>query len=115
MSGSSILRSPLVHFLALGVLGFVLCDRLGELAGDTASSSPRVFLDADRVEELRREFSQQMGRAPDRTELPRLIAQAVDEELLYREALARGLATTFVSAEGEAKTTVASRHGSSRR
>ena len=56
------------------------------------SSSARVFLDADRVEELRREFSQQMGRAPDRTELPRLIAQAVDEELLYREALARGLA-----------------------
>lgn len=91
MDGPSILRSPLIHFLVLGALVFALAGRLGSPRRDAGPTPARVSLDAERVDELRGDFNRQLGRPPDGPELARLIAQAIDEELLYREALARGL------------------------
>lgn len=91
MTGTSTLRSPLVHFLLLGALGFAARDRIGELALALAAKSPTVTIDADRLDGLRRGWQAEMGREPTPAELERLIGNELDDELLYREALARGL------------------------
>lgn len=91
MTRTSILRSPLVHFLLLGALGFAARDRLGELVLARTAKSPTVTIDADRLDGLRRGWQAEMGREPTRTELDRLIGNELDDERLYREALARGL------------------------
>lgn len=81
----------MLHFLVLGALVFVLADRLALPSREASARLARVSLDAERADELRRDFERQTGRAPDGTELARLIETAVDDELLFREALARGL------------------------
>ncbi|MEZ4280940.1 MAG: peptidyl-prolyl cis-trans isomerase [Myxococcota bacterium] len=92
MTGAPILlRSPLVHFLLLGALGFAARDRIGELARAAIAKPPLVTLEADRIDGLRRGWQAQMGRVPTQAELAALIGDEVDDELLYREALARGL------------------------
>jgi len=92
MHSPSVLRSPLVHFLVLGVLVFALVDRFGSIAADAFAPRPVVALARDQIDELRRDFQRQTGRTPDASELRHIVSQAVDEELLYREALAHGLA-----------------------
>ncbi len=92
MRSTAILRSPPVHFLLLGALLFLVRDHVGlGSVGIAPASSQRIRFDAARIAELRDDFSSQLGRAPTRPELDRLVSQAVDEEILYREALARGL------------------------
>lgn len=99
MRDASVLRSPLVHFLLLGVLAFALVDRFGPSAGDSVAQPPSVSLDRDQTDALLRDFQTRTGRAPDASELRHLVSQAVDEELLYREAIARGLAAEDVDIE----------------
>jgi peptidyl-prolyl cis-trans isomerase C len=99
MRDASVLRSPFVHFLVLGVLAFALVDRFGSVAGDTVAPPTRVALAREQIDELRRDFETRNGRAPDASELRHLVSQAVDEELLYREALVRGLAVDDVDIE----------------
>lgn len=91
MNGPSILRSPLAHFLLLGALGFAARDRIFELARSTTAKPAVVTIDADRIDGLRRGWQAEMGRPPTNAELDALIGNEVDDELLYREALARGL------------------------
>ncbi len=94
MRAPAILRSPVVHFLLLGALAFAARDALralGEHALVLVAAPPRITLDAARIDALRRGWQAETGRPPTRAELDRLIEHEVDDELLYREALARGL------------------------
>ncbi len=85
------IRTPLLHFLAIGALIFAVD------AGRRASSTPpspgktRIEIDAARLELLERDFVARTGRAPSSGELERLVADEVDREILYREALALGM------------------------
>jgi hypothetical protein len=78
---------PLLQFLALGALLFAV-DRLWW----SAESPEPVVIDAARLVALRGELQRVLRREPTREELERAIAPEVDDELLYREALARGYA-----------------------
>ncbi|MBK7948969.1 MAG: peptidyl-prolyl cis-trans isomerase [Deltaproteobacteria bacterium] len=89
MRPGAILRAPLAHFLLGGVLLFAASALLG--GADTPPRPRAVAIDAARVEEIRDETTTRSGRAPTRAELERQVALELDEELLYREALARGL------------------------
>ena len=82
------LRSPLLRFLLIGALLFALRDRL---FGSDADRAGRIEIDAGRIEEIRSEFRTETGRSPSPAELEGLVAHAVDEDLLYREALVQGL------------------------
>ncbi|MEZ4331200.1 MAG: peptidyl-prolyl cis-trans isomerase [Myxococcota bacterium] len=110
-----ILRTPLLHFLAIGTLlaggrAWLGSDprapaarnenetdaRAGPgtataLAGHAATRRPVVVLDAERIGELAAELERRSGRPPARTELAPLVGDAFDEEILFREAMARGL------------------------
>jgi hypothetical protein len=82
------LRAPLLHFIAIGALLFgarALC------FGPPPSDAERVIeVSAAQVERLARAFRDATGREPTPSELEGSVAAWVDEELLFREALALG-------------------------
>ena len=91
------IRSPLLHFLSIGMALFVvdgLRDALATPAPLASKQDPaarQIEIDAGRLDMLEQGFITQIGRAPDPDESMRLLAAEIDEEILYREALARGL------------------------
>lgn len=83
-----VLREPLVHFLAIGALLFVL---YGLFSDDRSAVGNRIEISIADVEQLVLIFRKQWQRSPDPMELKGLIDARVREEVLYREALAMGL------------------------
>ena len=81
------LRDPLVVFVLLGG-GVFAAD--GWLAG-RETARPVIEITPDRVDRLRARWIAQWGREPTASERRTLIEQAVDEEILYREAKRLGL------------------------
>lgn len=90
---SRLFRSPLLHFLVLGGTLF-LVSRFPTPApsseGESRNRRP-IKIDAPKQAELRNSFLEQMGRAPTAGEFQAILSAEVDEEILYREALSRGL------------------------
>jgi hypothetical protein len=78
------LRSPLLHFLVLGAGILVLRERWAP------ADRARIVLDGGDVERLRRAWTVTYGAPPDGATEAQLVRAAVDEEILYREALAHG-------------------------
>ena len=86
-----LLRSPLLHFVLLGVLLYV-----GQVVLRTSGPTydPEAFqisVAVDRLAELTKQFSETTGRGPTPSETERMVDAEVDEEILFREAMARGL------------------------
>jgi hypothetical protein len=80
------MRRPLLVFALLGTALFA-ADRL---AWRAAATPLPVVVPAARVAALREELAGSLGRAPSPAEIERALAHEVDDELLLREALARG-------------------------
>src|ERR687887_611131 len=82
---------PAVHFLAAGV-ALLFVERIAVPPGRPAPPAPPApLLSPDRVAQLRADFVTQEGVPPTPDQEQALAAQAMDDEILYREALARGL------------------------
>lgn len=79
---------PLLHFVAIGLALFAL-ERAGAALWGAGAAQPLV-VPAERVEAVRAGLAQATGRAPDDADLRRALAPDVEDELLLREALARG-------------------------
>lgn len=84
----TLLREPLVHFLALGALVFVLFHFKANR--DTPHHST-IVIGPGKFEQLMTGFSRTWHRSPSQQELDALIEDEIREEVLYREALALGL------------------------
>ena len=87
---SSLLREPLVHFLAIGgvLLGaYSLLDR----APEVEETSNEIALTVDSMAQLLMIFESQWKRQPTQGEFNAMIEDRIREEILYREALALGL------------------------
>jgi hypothetical protein len=82
------LREPLLHFLLLGVLLFVLFEWLG---GDTGPMSNRITVSQAQVQQFAASFTKIWQRPPTGEELKGLVDDYVREEIAYREAVAMGL------------------------
>lgn len=82
-------REPLVHFLVLGAL----LAALESLAAteEPATETRTLIVDADTRSALADELLHELERTPTEAELRARVDAWVDEELLYREGLARGL------------------------
>jgi hypothetical protein len=83
-----VLRWPALHFAVLGAALVVLDRRLSPPAW---TPSVEVVIPATRISARERRFVRDAGRPPTAGERIALVEEAVDEELLYREALARAL------------------------
>src|ERR1700750_2623654 len=92
-----LVRTPALRFLALGGLLYLLRAGLGATpagprpAGPVPpAAAPRlVTISAPQVERLREAWQKSRRSLPSAAEEARLIARLADEEMLYREALAR--------------------------
>jgi peptidyl-prolyl cis-trans isomerase C len=83
------LREPLLHFLAIGAAlfaGYALLKPGGGVA-----SSHQIALTLDDLRQLDLYFESQWHRQPTPEEFSHLVENKVQEEVLYREALAMGL------------------------
>jgi hypothetical protein len=78
----------LLHFLLLG-LGLFVLHHFVAAPGD--GSGERVVISRGKIQRLAAGFALMHQRAPAKDELDGLIAEAVREEILYREAKALGL------------------------
>jgi len=81
------LREPLFHFLAIGALIFAAYGFFGANEGDMR----RIEIGPGQIDRLSEVFEAQWRRPPTTAELEGLIDQQVEEEILYREAVALGL------------------------
>lgn len=79
-------REPLVHFVALGAAVFAL-----HAAFARPSRDGRIVVSLDFREGLRQEHAARTGRPPTPDEERAMIDRFIDEEVLYREAVALGL------------------------
>ena len=84
------LREPLLHFLILGVALFAVSAFVNRGPGGGASST-QIALTLDELRQLEMFFESQWQRPPTPEEFNRLVENKVQEEVLYREALAMGL------------------------
>jgi hypothetical protein len=96
-----VLREPLLHFAIVGGVLLVVdawrspAETTPAIAGTTAApAGPRspIVVDARVRAALVARWSQTHSAAPDEAQMQRLVARWIDEEVLYREGLARGLA-----------------------
>lgn len=83
-----ILREPLLHFLVLGAGLFLLFGGVGD---PTDERPDRIVVTEAKIANLAELFRQTWRRPPTQAELDGLIEDHVEEEILYREALALGL------------------------
>jgi parvulin-like peptidyl-prolyl isomerase len=85
-STKSVLREPLLHFLALGALLFLFFEWKGGGPGST-----RITITPGLVEHLASGFAKTWQRPPSEAELKGLVDEHVKEEIAAREATAMGL------------------------
>jgi hypothetical protein len=83
-----LLREPLVHFLVLGAVLFLVFDLTAE---SDQPQQRRIVVTPGQVEQLAGQFSRTWMRPPTPGELEGLVREYVRSEIYYREALAMGL------------------------
>ena len=83
-----LLREPLLHFLALGILLFLA---YGWLSGRGVLAGDRIVITQGRIEQLAAGFDAIHQRMPTASELDGMIEEAVREEVYSREARSMGL------------------------
>jgi peptidyl-prolyl cis-trans isomerase C len=84
------LGEPLLHFLVLGAGLFAMSVYLNRGPGGVPSST-QIALTLDDLRQVESYFESQWQRPPTPEEFDRLVENKVQEEVLYREALAMGL------------------------
>jgi peptidyl-prolyl cis-trans isomerase C len=84
-----LLKEPLLHFLVLGVALFGVNAYLQRGTGGAASM--QIVLSLDELTQLETYFEAQWRRPPTAEEFNAMVENRVQEEVLYREALALGL------------------------
>ncbi|UCF20651.1 MAG: peptidyl-prolyl cis-trans isomerase [Gemmatimonadota bacterium] len=81
------MREPLVHFLALGALLFLI----GAIARGDVDRTDEILVGPGDVEQLVEGFRRTWQRPPTQAELQGLVEERIKEEVFFREALAMGL------------------------
>ncbi len=85
-----LLREPLIHFLLIGAVLFGLYG-LTQSGRPATAPSKEIRLSLDELAQLTLLFQSQWRRPPTPQELERMVENKVQQEILYREALAMGL------------------------
>ena len=84
----SVLREPLLHFLAIGAALFLYFHLHG---GGTGPTSSRIVLTSGQINQLAAGFAKTWQRPPTDVEIKGLVDDWVREEIAVREAMAMGL------------------------
>src|SRR5262245_56123014 len=85
------LNTPAVHFAVIGAALFFATAARMPAADERADSARQpIVIEARRVEELRRDYAESMGKTPDAAAVSRILEDEINDELLYREAVRLG-------------------------
>ena len=84
-----LLREPLVHFLAIGALVYLLYGLFAEPVADEDDKT--IMVSASEIQWMQTSWQKRWNRPPTPQELDGLIQQYVKETVFYREALTMGL------------------------
>ena len=82
-----ILKDPFIHFIALGLLLFVVYG----LVNDTSDARDSIVIDTNDIESLIAKWEMQWKRPPTEEELSNLVLQNIKQEVFYQEALKMNL------------------------
>jgi hypothetical protein len=82
-------KEPLLHFLIIGALVFVLFSIVNK--EEDIVSGNKIVVSTAEIERLSNIWSKKWNRPPTETELKGLVDSYIKEEVYYREALALGL------------------------
>lgn len=85
---NKLVKDPLLHFLLIGALLFLVFGLFKRPAG---IDEKRIVITLGDIESLRANFVRTWQRPPTEDELSGLIEESVLEEMAYREAIAMGL------------------------
>jgi peptidyl-prolyl cis-trans isomerase C len=85
-----LLREPLIHFLLIGAALFGLYS-FTQSGRPAIAPSTEIRLSLDEIAQLTLLYQSQWRRPPTPQELERMVENKVQQEILYREALAMGL------------------------
>lgn len=85
-----LLREPLLHFVLIGALLFGVYS-VWPASRDRPASAQEIRLSIDELNQLVLLFQSQWRRPPTPQEMRQLVENKVQQEVLYREALAMGL------------------------
>lgn len=83
-----LLREPLLHFLLIGALLFII---FGLKNDGISDQSKRIIFSQDDIHRLSLLWEKQRQRPPTQTELKGLLEQQIREQIMYRQALSMGL------------------------
>jgi len=81
-----ILKEPLLHFLLIGAVLFLVYNLV-----NTEQKENEIIIDDNLINELAAKWELKRNRQPNLPELKGLVNQYVEQEILYREALAMNL------------------------
>lgn len=84
-----LLRDPLLHFLVLGAVIFLVYFLLNPVQQN--NTERRIEINQSDIDRFVQIFQKQWQRKPNKQELEGLVRAHLKEEILYREALALGL------------------------
>jgi hypothetical protein len=84
-----LLREPLLHFIAIGALLFLLYGTLNDAAQDESDNV--IIITPERIAQINKGFNSVWSRNPSDEELDNLIELEIRSEVYYRDALALGL------------------------
>jgi parvulin-like peptidyl-prolyl isomerase len=84
---ASLLREPVLHFLLIGLLLFLVYGWLTP----AARSGARIVVTQPMVDGMAQEYRTRWNRPPSEQELARLVEAYIRDEILYREGVALGL------------------------
>jgi len=82
-------KEPLLHFLIIGTMIFVLFSVLNK--EESVTTGNKILVSTADIERLSGSWARKGNRPPTETELKGLVESYIKEEVYYREALALGL------------------------
>ena len=88
MSLKSLFKEPLLHFLMIGAMLFAVYALLG---GAGRAAKPRLVVTGGQIDQLAAAYAKAWRRPPTDGELKGLLDDWLTEEIVVREALAKGL------------------------
>jgi parvulin-like peptidyl-prolyl isomerase len=83
-----LIREPIVHFIALGAVLFLLAGRTPRVGGP---ESDKIIVTSGQLDSLTVGFTRTWMRPPTQEEIRGLVDDFIREEILYRQAMAMGL------------------------
>ncbi|MCW8833515.1 MAG: peptidylprolyl isomerase [Colwellia sp.] len=90
---NNIIREPLLHFLFIGVVLFVVFDLFvpQKSANNSSKTHQKIVISKQLQQSLKLQFKNTWKRFPNELELSNLVNEYLREEVYYREALSLGL------------------------